>query len=195
MTDLPRLPYTREEAHAIASLADPHSSWVALDFAASREAVLAARWQNYSIVHFATHALLNARHPELSGIVLSLYDAQGRADDGFLRANDLYALDMPADLVVLSVCESGVGKDIGAEGPATLARALFYAGAHRVLATLWRVDDRASVAFMRSFYQAMLVGRRSPQAALAAAQREMQRNPRWDVPYYWAPYVLTGDWR
>jgi CHAT domain-containing protein len=195
IANLPRLPHTRDEAQAIASLADRSASWVALDFAANREAALAATWKDYSIAHFATHALLNARHPELSGIVLSLYAADGRPEDGFLRVGDIYNLHMPADLVVLSVCESAVGKSVGAEGAANLARAFFYAGARRVVASLWPVDDRASVEFMRAFYAAVLERGLRPQDALVAAQREMQANPRWKAPYYWSGYVLQGDWR
>jgi tetratricopeptide (TPR) repeat protein len=190
-----RLPYSREEAQTVSSFADPRTSWIALDFAANREAVLAAPWPSYSIVHFATHALLNARHPELSGIVLSLYGPGGQATDGFLRVNDIYNLRVPAELVVLSVCDSAVGKDVGAEGSANLARAFFYAGAHRVLASLWPVDDRASVAFMRELYRGMLGLGMAPTDALMRAQYEMQQNPRWRAPYYWAPYVLQGEWR
>lgn len=194
MSDLRRLPATRDEAQSIRAMADG-TSWIALDFAANRKATLEAPWERYSIVHFATHALVNSRHPELSGIVLSLYDADGRGEDGFLRASDIFNLTMPADLVVLSVCESAVGRDVGAEGPANLARAFFYAGAHRVVASLWPVDDRASVAFMRAFYRGLIERRLAPHDALIAAQRELQATPRWRNPYYWAPYVLQGDWR
>jgi CHAT domain-containing protein/predicted negative regulator of RcsB-dependent stress response len=195
ITDLPRLPHTREEAKAIESFANPRSSWIALDFAANRRDALKMTWTQYSVVHFATHALLNSRHPELSGIVLSLYNEDGRPQDGFLRANDIYNLRMPAELVVLSVCDSAVGKDMGAEGPANLARAFFYAGAHRVIASLWPVDDRASVAFMREFYSALFAHGMPAQDALVAAQVALQQNPRWQAPHYWAPYVLLGDWR
>jgi len=192
---LSRLPHTRQEAEAIAALADRGASWIALDFAANRAAALDAAWKNYAILHFATHALLNARHPELSGIVLSLYDEGGRAEDGFLRVNDIYNLHMPADLVVLSVCESAVGQSVGAEGASNLARAFFHAGARRVVASLWPVDDRASVEFMRAFYSALLEHGRRPQDALVDAQGVLRMNPRWRAPYYWSGYVLQGDWR
>jgi CHAT domain-containing protein len=195
IADLPRLPRTRNEADAIAALADRSASWVALDFAANRAAAVGADWSRYGIAHFATHALVNERHPELSGIVLSLYDAKGRAEDGFLRANDIYNLHLPASLVVLSVCESAVGKSVGGEGPANLARAFFYAGTPRVVASLWPVDDRASVAFMRAFYAALLEKNRRPQEALTDAARALRENPRWRAPYYWSGYVLEGDWR
>ncbi len=195
IANLPRLPHTRDEATAIAAFADRDASWIALDFAANRAAALGARWKDYGIAHFATHALLNARHPELSGIVLSLYDADGRAEDGFLRVNDIYNLHLPAELVVLSVCESAVGTNVGGEGPANLARAFFYAGAPRVVASLWPVDDRASVAFMRAFYGALLEKGARPQDALVDAQQVLRANPRWQAPYYWSGYILEGDWR
>ncbi len=195
IANLPRLPHTREEAEAIAALANHDASWLALDFAANRKAALDATWSRYGIAHFATHALLNARHPELSGIVLSLYGADGRGEDGFLRVNDIYNLHIPADLVVLSVCESAVGKSVGAEGAANLARAFFYAGAPRVVASLWPVDDRASVEFMRAFYAALLEHGKRAQDALIEAQAAMRENPRWRAPYYWSGYVLQGDWR
>ncbi|MET0226146.1 MAG: CHAT domain-containing protein, partial [Dokdonella sp.] len=123
IADLPRLPNTRVEAEAIAALAQPQVPWLALDFAANRQAALAADWSKYAIVHFATHALLNPSHPELSGIVLSLFDVQGQAEDGFLRMNDIYNLRMPAELVVLSVCDSALGRNLGGEGASSVARA------------------------------------------------------------------------
>jgi CHAT domain-containing protein len=195
IANLPRLPHTRDEADAIAQLADRGASWIALDFAANRTAAIDADWTRYGIAHFATHALVNDRHPELSGIVLSLYDQHGNAEDGFLRVDDLYNLRLPADLVVLSVCESAVGKSVGGEGPANLARAFFYAGSPRVVASLWPVDDRASVAFMRAFYASLLGKGSRPQNALVDAQNALRANPRWQAPYYWSGYVLEGDWR
>ncbi|MET0229749.1 MAG: CHAT domain-containing protein, partial [Rhodanobacteraceae bacterium] len=195
IANLPRLPHTRDEADAIAKLADRNASWIALDFAANRAAAIGADWKRYAIAHFATHALVNDRHPELSGIVLSLYDSHGNAEDGFLRVDDLYNLHLPADLVVLSVCESAVGRSVGGEGPANLARAFFYAGSPRVVASLWPVDDRASVAFMRAFYASLLEKGSRPQNALVDAQQALRANPRWQAPYYWSGYVLEGDWR
>jgi len=195
IADLPRLPSTRTEAQAIAALAKPQTPWLALDFAANRRAALAANWSDYAIVHFATHALLNPNHPELSGIVLSLFGADGKAEDGFVRMNDIYNLHMPAELVVLSVCDSALGRNLGGEGASSLARAFFYAGAHRVVASLWPVDDRASAALMQAFYRGLLERHEAPAPALAAAQREIGSDPRWRAPFYWAGFVLQGDWR
>ena len=195
IANLQRLPATRREAQSIAQLLPRGSPWLALDFAANRGAVIAAEWDKFAIVHFATHALLNLRHPELSGIVLSLYDASGNARDGFLRANDIYNLRMSADLVVLSICDSGVGKMQGSEGAFSLARAFFYAGTRHVVASLWPINDRASAVFMEKFYRELLRQHTSPQKALRIAQTEMQRDPRWGSPYYWAGFVVHGDWR
>ncbi|MGB8377539.1 MAG: CHAT domain-containing protein, partial [Rhodanobacteraceae bacterium] len=193
--NLPNLPHTRTEAAGIASLAGTSNVREALGFDASRAGVMDADWASYRIIHFATHALLNARHPELSGIVLSLYDKDGHAEDGFVRMNDIYNLRMPVDLVVLSVCDSALGDKVGTDGMFTLSRAFFYAGARRVVASLWPVDDRASAQFMTHFYRALLHRHLSPPVALAEAQTELRRQPRWRQPYYWAGFVVQGDWK
>lgn len=195
VTDLPRLSQTRMEANDIATLAAEKSSLSLLGFDANRDAVLRTDWSHYAIVHFATHALINARHPDLSGIVLSLYDRDGHAEDGFLRINDLYALNMPVDLVVLGVCDSAQGRNLGGEGVFSLARAFFHAGARRVVATLWPVDDGASAVFMHAFYRKLLQDHQTPQQALAGAQTEMRQNPRWRAAYYWSGFVVQGDWQ
>ncbi len=113
----------------------------------------------YRIVHFATHALLNNDHPELSGIVLSLVDQQGRSTDGFLRLNEIYNLNLSADLVVLSACETGLGKQIKKERLIGLARGFMAAGAQRVVSSLWKVDDEATAELMGRFYERILKGR------------------------------------
>ncbi|MDR3416863.1 MAG: CHAT domain-containing protein [Nevskia sp.] len=195
IADLPRLAYSRVEAQNIAALLPGKSTWVVLDFAASRDNALRAAWSDYPAVHFATHALLDLRHPELSGIVLSLYNQAGQPQDGFLRMNDIYNLRIPAELVFLSACESALGRSDGEEGVYSLSRAFFYAGTKRVLANLWPVDDRASAEFVERFYRALLLRHRNPGQALRAAQDEMSNDPRWRRPYYWAGYVLQGDWR
>jgi len=192
---LPRLAMARDEAQAVARLAAPDRSWLALGFAANRDAVLHARWSDYAIAHFATHALVDARRPELSGIVLSLYDEAGRAQDGYLRADDLYALRMPVELVVLGACESAQGADLPGEGVQSLARAFFHAGARRVVASLWPVDDRAGAAFMQAFYRGLLQANLRPPQALARAQAELRHNPRFAAAYYWGGFVLQGEWR
>jgi CHAT domain-containing protein/tetratricopeptide (TPR) repeat protein len=192
--DLTRLSWSRREAQAIAKELSDDRRWVALDFAASREAVMHASWGAYDTVHFATHAIIDLNSPQLSGVVLSLFDDQGHPRDGFLRVTDVYHLSMPAQLVVLSTCDSaadtiGLGNDTY-----TLANAFFYAGTPRVLASLWAVDDEAAATFMRLFYSTLLRDRQTPQRALNSAQHAMAAYARWSSPYYWSGFVLQGDW-
>ncbi|MEW6212689.1 MAG: CHAT domain-containing tetratricopeptide repeat protein, partial [Acidobacteriota bacterium] len=188
-----RLPFTRKEADAIFATAPPGAGMKAVDFNANRELATSAELSRYRIVHFATHALLNGEHPELSGIVLSLVDEHGRSRDGFLRLHDIYNLNLPAEMVVLSACKTGLGKEITGEGLIGLTRGFMYAGAKRIIASLWKVDDWATAELMKRFYKKMLVEKLSPAAALRAAQIEMLRQPKWRAPYYWAAFTLQGE--
>lgn len=131
----------------------------------------------YRIIHFATHGLINNHHPELSGIVLSLVDEQGRQQNGFLRLYDLYNLNLSADLVVLSACQTALRKEVQGEGLVGLTRGFMYAGAPRVVASLWQIDDRASAEFMKRFYEGLLgpeasTRRRAPRRASLDAERQ-----------------------
>jgi CHAT domain-containing protein/tetratricopeptide (TPR) repeat protein len=192
---LQRLMFSRREANEITALTRPGTSFIALDFAANRATALGPNLSRYRIVHFATHGLLNSQHPELSGVVLSLVDEEGRPQDGFLRLNDIYNLKFGADLVVLSACKTGLGKEIKGEGLVGLTRGFFYAGAPRVVASLWKVDDRATAELMKLFYRRMLGDGLSPAAALRSAQIDMWKQPRWAAPYYWAGFTLQGEWK
>ena len=168
----------------------------ALDFEASRTTALRPELGEYRIVHFATHGLLNNIHPELSGLVLSLVNKEGHQQDGFLRLQDVYNLKLPAELVTLSACQTGLGKEIKGEGLIGLTRGFMYAGAPRVLATLWKVDDRATSELMKQFYQGMLgPDRLSPAGALREAQLSLWKQKQWRAPYYWAAFVLQGEWK
>ena len=195
LQDLRRLPFTSEEAESIAAYAAPGTVFKAIGFDASREVVTTGRVSDYRILHFATHALVNAQHPELSGIVLSLVDADGNKRDGFLRVHDIYQLGLRADLVVLSACRTALGKEIRGEGLFGLTRAFMAAGATSVVASLWDVRDRATAELMRRFYQRLLTDGLRPTAALRQAQLSMLREPQWQAPYFWAGFVLQGDWK
>jgi hypothetical protein len=190
----PALPYARAEALSISALLPKDRVWLALGPDASRANVVATDWRRYSIVHFATHAGVDLQRPQLSGILLSVDGADGRPQDGMLRMNDIYDLDMPVDLVVLSGCDTALGRSLESEGVFSLSRAFFYAGARRVIASLWPVDDRATAAFMAEFYRALLVDHRPAGAALRSAQQRLARENRWASPYYWGGFVLQGDW-
>jgi CHAT domain-containing protein/tetratricopeptide (TPR) repeat protein len=192
---LPRLLGTRREATAILALAPESKRRRALDFEANRDVVTGSDIGQYQIIHFATHGLLNSRNPELSGIVLSLVDSQGRAQDGFLRLHEIYNLRLSAELVVLSACQTGLGKEIRGEGLIGLTRGFMYAGARRLVTSLWQVDDKATSELMMRFYRGMFERKLTAAAALRAAQIEMWQQKDWQSPYYWASFALQGEWR
>jgi len=190
-----RLPFSREEADAIASLTSSNSLVKATDFQANRKIATNGELAHYRIVHFATHGLLNSEHPELSGLVLSLVDEAGKQQDGFLRMHEIYNLQMPADLIVLSACQTALGKEIKGEGLVGLTRGFMYAGAQRVVASLWQVDDLATAELMKRFYRGMLKDGLRPAQALRIAQLELLKQKRWSSPFFWAPFCIQGEWR
>ena len=190
-----RLPFTRQEAERIAAFAPRGELRQSLDFAASRAAATSGELSQYRFVHFATHGILDAERPELSALVLSLVDERGQTQDGFLRAHEIYNLNLPAELVVLSACETGLGKQVKGEGLVGLTRGFMYAGAPRVVVSLWNVNDQATSELMARFYRKMLKGNQRPAAALRMAQVDMWRQRQWRAPYYWATFVLQGEWK
>ncbi|MDY6786266.1 MAG: CHAT domain-containing protein [Cyanobacteriota bacterium] len=192
---LTRLPYTREEADQIISLAPPTESTEAIGFNASRTLATSSELSQYRIIHFATHGLANSQNPELSGLVLSLFDSKGEVQNGFLRMHELFNLNLPAELVVLSACQTGLGERVRGEGVIGLTRGFMYAGTERVVVSLWNVDDRGTSELMVKFYERMLQQGMSPAAALRAAQIEMWKTEEWQSPYYWAGFTLQGEWR
>jgi CHAT domain-containing protein len=192
---IPRLPFTRWEADQILAVARAGSNLKALDFRANRSIATSGELSKYRYVHFATHGYLDTSRAGLSAIVLSLYDEEGKPQDGFLRTHDVYNLKLPAELVVLSACETGLGKDVRGEGLEGLTRGFMYAGARRIVVSLWNVNDKATAALMQRLYTGMLRSNKTPAAALRAAQMEMLRNAQWQSPYYWAPFVMQGEWR
>ena len=192
LDSLHRLRFSRQEAEEIAAVSGSARVRVATDFAANRENALSAASSKVSILHFATHALLDEKRPELSGIVLSLVDPDGRPLNGFLRLVDIYQWKINAQLVVLSACRTALGPRLENEGQIGLVRGFFYAGASDVLATLWSVDDRATAIFMAKFYQALLRDKLTPSAALRRAQNEIRKDARWSDPFYWSAFSLIG---
>ena len=192
---LSRLPFTRREAEAIAALAPPGSVRVATGFGATLAAVTDPSLADYRIVHFATHGLLDARTPELSGLIFSLVDETGAPLEGYLRLRDLGRLHLNADLAVLSGCETGLGRSVGGEGVIGLTRGFTLAGARAVVASLWKVDDLATADLMERFYRGLLVQHLPAPAALRQAQRQMAASETWSDPYDWAGFVIQGEWR
>jgi CHAT domain-containing protein/Tfp pilus assembly protein PilF len=192
---LSRLPFSRREARTIMSLAPAEQAMQALDFQASRATALSRDLAQYRIVHFATHGLLDSEHPESSGLVFSLVNSRGEPEDGFVGLEDVYNMSLNADLVVLSACKTGLGREIQGEGLVGLMQGFMYAGTSQVVASLWSVDDEATAELMGRFYQAMEQKKITPAAALRQAQSEILKQKRWQDPYYWAGFVIHGDQR
>jgi CHAT domain-containing protein/tetratricopeptide (TPR) repeat protein len=190
-----RLAFSRQEAQSIFALTPKGTGLKATDFSASRDLAKSRQLSQYRILHFATHGLLNSERPELSGLVFSLVDQEGKQQDGFLRLHEIYNLQLNADLIVLSACETGLGKEIKGEGLIGLTRGFMYSGAPRVVASLWNVDDLATAELMKLFYQRMLKDSLPAGAALRAAQLELSGQKRWASPYFWAGFVLQGEWK
>jgi CHAT domain-containing protein len=126
---------------------------------------------------------------------LSRFGADGRPLDGALRQYDITHLRLNADLVVLSGCDTALGREIAGEGPIGLAQAFLRSGARAVVATLWQVPDTSTAVFMREFYRGMLRDGRAPAHALALAQDHLKRQARWSDPYYWAGFQLVSNAR
>jgi CHAT domain-containing protein/Tfp pilus assembly protein PilF len=185
------LPMTRVEVQTITQMFPAGSRRVYLGAQASESAVKREQLSSYKRIHFATHAILDEDNPDRSGIVLALPGTDG--EDGILQAREIFDLDLRADLVVLSACQTALGRIVRGEGMVGLARAFFYAGATRVAVSLWKVNDASTAEFMKSFYAHMQRGA-DATAALRAAKLDMLRSgvPTYRHPYYWAPFILTG---
>jgi len=192
-----RLPHTESEARAIFDIAQQRlpTSSLLLGFEATKARFLAVDIGSRDLLHVATHGVLDAEHPELSALVLSRLDPAGKSIDGLLYAHEIQSLDLEARLVVLSACETALGQELRGEGLLGLTRSFFQAGAARVLVSLWKVDDAATAELMQHFYRYLLIDAKSPAAALRAAQLEMLESSRYHDPYFWASFVVQGDWR
>lgn len=190
-----RLKYSRSEVAAIEAQARQGKPFLALGFDASRQRVLDGILKGYSHLHFSTHGMLDSENPDRSAIVLSLVDRNGRPVEGELRAGEISKLELSADLVVLSACKTGLGREIRGEGLVGLTQAFFSAGASRVTVSLWDVDDQATAVLMGRFYQNLFQENLPPAAALKEAQVWMWKQPRWNAPYYWGGFVLQGEWK
>jgi len=192
---LARLPGTRAEAEAIANIARTAGAkpdtWI--DLAASEDKLHSADMNNYRIVHIATHGLLDVERPQFTGVVLSLVGNTNA--DGFVRTDEIFNLKMSPALVMLSACETGLGKEKRGEGVIGLTRAFMYAGAPTVGVSLWSVADRSTADLMTNFYKNLLTSNARPPSALRDAQLAMISGNKYSAPFYWAPFVLVGEWR
>jgi CHAT domain-containing protein/tetratricopeptide (TPR) repeat protein len=189
-----RLTHSSEEADAIANAAPAGTTLIAKGFDATRETAMNGHLGEYQIVHFATHGFLDSEHPELSGIILSMVDKNGVEKNGMMPLHDIYNMDLSAELTVLSACQTALGKDIKGEGFVGLTHSFISAGSRSVVSSLWKVDDRATAALMADFYQSMLQKGMSPAAALRAARLKVMQDKRWSSPYFWAGFVVQGEY-
>lgn len=192
---LPRLIASRQEALNISSFSVKDKTNVRTDFDANLENIGGKNLADYRILHFATHGFLDTSKPAESGLIFSLFDEKGRERNGFLNLDSIYNLDISSELVVISACQTALGKDIRGEGLIGLSRGFLYAGSDRVAATLWKVDDSATAEFMKLFYRNHLEKNMSASAALRQAKLELMKIPRYRSPFYWSAFTLLGDWQ
>jgi CHAT domain-containing protein/Tfp pilus assembly protein PilF len=190
---LQSLPFSRTEAEAIIDATADPSNLKATDFDASKAVALSEDIMHYRMVHFATHGVLDSANPDLSALVLSLIDKNGNSQDGYVRLRDIYKMRLRAELVVLSACRTALGKEIRGEGIVGLTRGFMHAGANRVVASLWTINDEPTAEFMKAFYTQMKG--RPAAAALRQAQIAMVKSRDWQSPYNWAAFVFQGDWK
>jgi CHAT domain-containing protein len=194
---LARLPGTRTEAEQISALAKTSGgqpeSW--LDLNASEENLETRNVSSYRVLHIATHGLLNAERPQFTGVVLSLVG--NKSEDGFLRTDEVFNLRLGSPLVMLSACETGLGKEKRGEGVMGLTRAFMYAGAPTVGVSLWSVADKSTAHLMTDFYKRLLSSGAAVTApsAMREAQLAMIAGRTYSAPFHWAPFVMVGDWR
>lgn len=192
---LARLSGTRTEADEISKIAKAGGAqadlWI--DLNANEDNVRSHDMTGYRFMHVATHGLLDAERPQFTGVVLSLVG--NKTNDGFLRTDEIFNLKLGTPLVMLSACETGLGKEKRGEGVIGLTRAFMYAGAPTVGVSLWSVADKSTADLMTDFYKRLLTGSCSPAASMRAAQVAMIDGKKYSAPFYWAPFVLVGEWK
>ncbi len=183
------LKYSQLEVDKIAALFKKNRRDVYTGEEATEVSLKQAALEDYKIIHFATHGLIDNRNPARSSIVLSLRDLS--SEDGFLQMREVFNLKMDADLVALSACQTGLGQFIKGEGIEGINRAFFFAGASSVLMSLWAVNDQASYQFMQRFYT-HLRSSDSIVNALRKSKIEMINSEALSHPFYWAGFVVSG---
>jgi CHAT domain-containing protein len=190
---LQRLPSAWIEARDIAAVAgDPSQTKLLTGAQANLAELRRLPFDRIGVLHFATHAWADTEDPALAAVALSHWDVEGRPVDGLLYARDINRLQIDAHLVVLSACETALGREILGESPMSIAQGFLRAGARSVVATLWKVPDTSTALLMREFYRQLLHERRPPQEALERAQQHLRGQSRWSDPHYWAGFQLVS---
>jgi CHAT domain-containing protein/tetratricopeptide (TPR) repeat protein len=188
-----RLPYVDDEVRSILGRAGSEGVLAATGFDAAREVILRGALGSFPFLHFNGHGRIDPKRPEMSGLLLSSFDRRGRPRPGWLTAKEVREIHLRAELVVLSACRTGLGREVRGEGLVGLSHSFLAAGASSVVMSLWNVDDRATAALMDRFYRELLDHGRTPAEALRLAQLSVREKPRWSAPYYWGGFVLQGD--
>jgi CHAT domain-containing protein/Tfp pilus assembly protein PilF len=178
---------------AYAKLENPKGLKELTDYEANRTNAISSTLADFRVIHYSAHGVADDLRPEASGIYFTRYDRHGKATPNFVGLDDVYGLKLSADLVVLSACETALGKEVKGEGIVGLTRGFMYAGSTSVLSSLWEVNEFHTANLMGLFYKGMFEGKQPPAAALRLAQREMWRQKL--PPYYWAGFNLQGEWR
>lgn len=194
LTKLERLFYAKHELDELRDVAG-QTALIVSDYAATRERFMSTDLTQYAILHVVTHGLFDQKRPEISGLVLTNVSPEQKQLNGFIGLRDIYELRAPVFLVVLSACQTALGKDVRGEGLLGVTRGFMYAGAPSVVASLWQVDDEATAELMKHFYRNMLENNMRPGEALRAAQNSIRQQPEWSSPYYWAAFTLQGEYR
>ena len=189
-----RLPGTRREAEVILALIPDAEEFAAFGFDADLETATSPALQDYRIVHFATHGFANSQNPARSGLIFSLANENLEPVNGFLRLNDIFNLNLPAELVVLSACQTGLGENVRGEGLVGLTRGFMYAGAPRLIVSLWSVSDDGTAELMQRFYRNHLEAGLTPAAALRKAQLELLEDAQFSHPFFWSAFAFQGEW-
>ncbi len=195
LNSLPRLTASKNESDSILNIVGAENADSFSGFDANRERLLQTKTDDYKIIHFATHGLTDEKRPELSGIVLSRFGENGQQRDEFFRIHDIYGLNLKADLVVLSACETGLGKEVKGEGLMSLNNAFLQTGAKSVMSSLWKVEDNATLELMRNFYQGISQQNLTPAQSLRQAQIKLRQNSQTSSPFYWAAFTVQGDFK
>jgi len=181
------LPFAEQELHAIGRTFRNRTR--ILSGASARESGLRdSGVPGYPVIHFATHGLVSDVQPKRSGLLL----APETGEDGLLQMSEIYGLGLKANLVVLSACQTALGREITGEGLIGLSRAFFYAGARSVVATLWNLNDRFAAEFVQRFYSELNQGH-SSEEALRRAKMAYVNHPKYSHPFYWSSLVMLGD--
>ena len=194
LTKLDRLFYAKHELDELRDVAGK-TALIVSDYAATREKFMTTDLTQYAILHVVTHGYFDQKRPEASGLVLTNVSREQKQLNGFIGLRDIYELRAPVYLVVLSACQTALGKDVRGEGLLGVTRGFMYAGAPSVVASLWQVDDEATAELMKLFYRNMLENNMRPGEALRAAQNSIRQQPKWHSAYYWAAFTLQGDYR